>query len=589
MNKTLLFSLLTALPLCAQSLQEQADNMQQPQLAEGAKQLTFPTIPGAKVSLLGADYASLVTADGKIRPVAEEVPVHVSFTVTRGKEKVTSRDYTITLPAAGEKAEESGNPKPQIIPELLAWRGDKGQFTLPDTLVVSDKLPEFVCKELASATGKQVERADNTDARCHITCGMFKYGSYVGKEGYKLVITAKSIKIIAEDSKGIFYATRTLLQMLAQDKSSLPCGTAVDMPRFRLRGFVFDVGRLPVPMSFVKEVVDTMAWYKMNDLHLHLNDNYIFHEDYVKEGKDPMKESYSAFRMESKVKGLTAADTSYSKKEFAALVKYAAERGVNIVPEFDTPGHALSFTRVRPDLIYQGPMPRHADRRCEMLDAANPATLQFVGSVWDEYLMPRNKAVFAGCGAVHVGSDEFFGDKEDYRRYLDGLLAHIQQRGYTPRAWGSLLIKSGNTPVRAKGVQMNIWSRDWGRAWQSINQGYSIINTFDRDLYCVPTANYYRMDKNLPALWQNWLPNRMTDETIPAGHPQLLGASWAVWNDMIGPRHNGYTYEDLRPTIREVSGTLSQKMWGKDTPPHSYEEHQRLMERIGVPAGESTP
>ena len=74
-------------------------------------------------------------------------------------------------------------------------------------------------------------------------------------------------------------------------------------------------------------------------------------------GHDPFKESYSAFRLESNVKGkdgtpLTAKDLSYTKKEFADLIGYARRHGVNIVPEFDTPGHALSFTRVRPDLIY---------------------------------------------------------------------------------------------------------------------------------------------------------------------------------------------------------------------------------------------
>lgn len=580
MNKAIL-PLMLALPLCAQSLQEQADNMSLPAPAANAERLQLPTVPQADVRLLGADYATLLTKDGSIKLLQEPVPVQVSFTVTRGKEQVTSRDYTITLPAAGNKAAEGGNPKPQVIPELLAWRGGKERYTLPEPLIVCDTLPDFVCRELAAATGRHIERAAATDARCHLTCGLYKNGTAFGKEGYRLHISPKGIHLSAESPAGIFYATRTLLQMLAQDKNTLPCGTAEDVPRFRLRGFVFDVGRLPVPMSFLKEVVDTMAWYKMNDLHLHLNDNYIFHEDYVKEGKDPMKESYAAFRMESKVKGLTAADTFYTKKEFAALVEYAAERGVAVVPEFDTPGHALSFTRVRPDLIYQGPMPRHADRRCEMLDAANPATLKFVGSVWDEYLRPRG--AFTGCSAVHVGADEFFGDNEDYRRYLDGLLAHIQQHGYTPRVWGSLHIKQGNTPVRAEGVQMNIWSKDWGRAWESINQGYSIINTFDRDLYCVPTADYYRMDKNLPALWQNWLPNRMAGDTIPAGHPQLLGASWALWNDMIGPRHNGYTYKDLRSIIAPVCGTLSQKMWGKATPPCSYEEHRKTAESIGGP------
>ena len=578
MKTCILLMTLAALPLTAQTLQELADNMTVNAPVGKSKQMTLPTIPGAEVKLLGADYQSLMTPEGKVSTLSTDIPVHVSFSVTRGQESVTSKDYIVTLP--GQK-EGSGNPKPAVVPELLSWKGGKGNFSLPNPIIVSDKLPKFVCRERADATGKKVERADNTDSRCHITCGVLKNGSAYGKEGYSLQINQKGIIISAEGEVGRFYATRTLLQLLAQDKSKLPCGTAADIPRFRLRGFTFDVGRLPIPLPFIKNVVDTMAWYKMNDLHLHLNDNYIFHEDYVKQGKDPFKESYAAFRLESEVKGLTAKDTSYTKKEFEDLVSYAAKRGVNIVPEFDTPGHALSFTRVRPDLIYQGPMPHHPDRRCEMLDAANPETLNFVGKVFDEYLLPKNKAVFKDCKAVHVGSDEFFGDKEDYRRYLDGLLEHIQKRGYTPRTWGSLHAKPGKTPVRAKGVQMNIWSRDWGLAWESIRQGYDIINTFDRDLYCVPTANYYRMDNNLQNLWKNWLPNRMTGETIPAGHPQLLGASWAMWNDMIGPKHNGYTSEDLRDTISDVCGVLSQKMWGKEEVPHSYEEHCNLVKKLG--------
>lgn len=82
-------------------------------------------------------------------------------------------------------------------------------------------------------------------------------------------------------------------------------------------------------------------------------------------------------------KGRNAPDSQgsfYTKKEFADLVSYARKYGVNIVPEFDTPGHALSFTRLRPDLIYKGPM-NHEKRRCEMLDAANPETIDLVSKV----------------------------------------------------------------------------------------------------------------------------------------------------------------------------------------------------------------
>lgn len=84
---------------------------------------------------------------------------------------------------------------------------------------------------------------------------------------------------------------------------------------------MLDVARTPYPLSYLKDVIRTMAWYKMNDLHLVINNSYIFHEHYVDNGHDPFKESYAAFRLESKMKGkdgtpLTAKDLFYTKKEF---------------------------------------------------------------------------------------------------------------------------------------------------------------------------------------------------------------------------------------------------------------------------------
>ncbi|MFR4222963.1 MAG: family 20 glycosylhydrolase [Akkermansia sp.] len=96
------------------------------------------------------------------------------------------------------------------------------------------------------------------------------------------------------------------------------------------------------------------------------------------------------------------------------MVSYARKYGVNIVPEFDTPGHALSFTRLRPDLIYKGPM-NHEKRRCEMLDAANPETIDLVSKVFDEYMLKDPKLgrpVFADCGVVHGGGWDFMGTRK---------------------------------------------------------------------------------------------------------------------------------------------------------------------------------
>lgn len=559
-----------------------ADSLQLKAPSAGDKEFVLPRVKGAKLRLQGADYEQIITRKGKINFPESDTSVRVSFELTKGGQKAISRDYEITVP--GKNASQVGsNSKPQVIPELLSWSGAEGTWSLPKEILVwgeAEFCAEFI-QELQAVLPENytVARAETPEA-AHIRFTRMKGRK---SEAYTMQIDDKGVNISSKGDVGLYWGSRTLLQLLVQNPAELSCGTAWDAPRYQVRGFMLDVGRLPIPMDYIKDVVRLMSWYKMNDLQLHLNDNYIFHEHYVKAGEDPFKKSYSAFRLESKIKGadgtpLTAQDLSYSKDEFRELVKFAHEHGVNIVPEFDAPGHALSFTRVRPDLIYQGEM-KHKDRRCEMLDAANPKTLDFMGKVWDEYLQGKD-AVFKDCPVVHVGSDEFFGAAEDYRKFTDGLLKHILSRRHTPRFWGSLKAKPGRTPVQAKGVQMNLWSRDWSNAWQSVNAGYDVITTYDRDLYVVPFAGYYRADNNRKGLYENWIPNRFGGETLPSGHPQLLGATFAVWNDEIDRLHKGYGAHDIWGSVEGLINVLSQKMWGQPHNPRSFDEHNALVSRV---------
>ncbi len=580
------------------SLQQLADSMQVASPAVGDKKLKLPTIPGAKVTLLGCDYEQLVSARGHIHPHnMVDTPVRVCFTVKRGDEEVTSRDYELTIPAA--KPTTNGNAKPQVIPELLQWQGSEGSFSLGTSIYCEPRtraLATTLAADIKALLGKEmtvicsdlIGRPEPGDARIVLRPSP-ETRMRGEREGYELNIQPNQVIISSFRPEGRYWGTRTLLQMLKQGNGTIPCGTAVDCPRYPVRAFMLDVARLPMPLAAIKDIIRTMSWYKMNELQLHLNDNYIFHEHYVDAGEDPFKRSYAAFRLESDMRGkdgtpLTAQDLFYSKNEFKELVRYAKKHGVSIIPEFDTPGHALSFTRVRPELIYQGPMSK-PKRRCEMLDAANPESLRFAAEVWDEYLLSakggRQGAVFGKCPVVHVGSDEFFGDKEDYRAYADGILRHVLSRGYTPRIWGSLHAKNGNTPVIAKGVQMNLWSGGWAKAWDSIRQGYDIINTDDGALYIVPFANYYRMDKKHRQIYENWQVNTIHGQRVPAGHPQLLGAMFAIWQDECDKIHNGYMAYDYWPAITESIDVLAERMWGQPTPPRSFDEHRALVRNIG--------
>ncbi len=596
----IVMNMVAASTLCAQGLQEIADSLPAPQLDAAGQQLELPQVPGARVELGGVDYEQLMDRQGRVRPgLIADTPVSVFMRVTKDGQSADSPDYEITLPANDRTMPSSaGNAKPAVVPAILQWKGGEGEWKpRGPKLRVSAPQDALLREILQSISGYPLcevsaEESGASSADWDI-CLNIAENSTLGDEGYRIDISTERVRVEAGARVGLVWAMRTIQQIMRTHAGALPCGTIVDFPRYAVRGFVLDAGRAPYTISELRDVINTMSWYKMNDFHLVINNNFIFHEKYVDAGRDPFKESYTAFRLESTRKGpdgkpLTSSDVFYSKEEFAKLVDYARQRGVRIVPEFDTPGHALAFTHLRPDLIYQGVMNRHEKRRCEMLDAANPETLTFVQEVLDEYLLPGGKgekAVLDECEVIHMGADEFYGNAEDYRKYTDGLVRYVKSRHHTPRIWGSLSLKPGKTPVTAEGVQINLWNSKWMNAHEAVRLGFDVINTSDAFLYIVPYANYYRADRNMAWLYEHWQPNMMRSEKLPAGHPQLIGSAFAVWNDVTDLLYNGYGMVDIWPIITNSLDTLSQKMWGAAQAPDTYEQHRALVQQIGAVPG----
>ena len=126
---------------------------------------------------------------------------------------------------------------------------------------------------------------------------------------------------------------------ISSDANVLPKGNIVDYPDYEMRSFMLDCGRKFIPISFLHEYVDFMAYYKMNTFHIHLNDNAFkqyFNHDWAK--------TPSGFRLESDLfPGLTSRDGYYTKEEFIELQKHAERVGVEIIPEIDVPAHSLAF------------------------------------------------------------------------------------------------------------------------------------------------------------------------------------------------------------------------------------------------------
>ncbi|MBQ3218049.1 MAG: family 20 glycosylhydrolase [Akkermansia sp.] len=602
-TKTILTMLaaMTVTTLSAQDAKQIADSLSVPATIRFGKKLPLPAVDGAQIEFLGADYEQIIGPQGNVGFALCDTPVKVNYKVTKDGKEAFSKDYEVIVKGAFSS---QGNAKPQTIPSMLQWKGGAGEFRLGDTVkLYCDSTKDFcdmLIADLKAVTGREVQvvnAASEADIVLHTIeayTNSFSFATIsaaLQEEAYRISVTDKQVKIMASTPKGKMWGSRSLLQILKQTGGSVPCGEAYDVPRYQVRGVLFDIARTPYTLDDLRKVIDTMAWYKMNDLHLVINNNYIFLEEYVKDGHDPLKEAYTAFRLESKMVGkngqpLTAQDVFFTKKEFRELIDYAKLRGVNIVPEFDTPSHALSFTKVRPDLIYQGPM-GNPGRRSDHIDAGNPETLKFVAEVLDEYLLPdaeTGKAALEGC-VIHVGADEFYGDAEAYRKYSDGLLKYVKSRGFTPRIWGSLTHKPGKTPVEAEGVEMNLWSSHWQNPIEAMNAGYKLINTNDNHLYIVPFAGYYWPTLNNPFQYNSWRPNYVGNYHIPAGHPNLIGSTFAIWNDMIDLKHSGYGMYDIWDIFRTSTDVLSQRMWGTEKNPGTYEQHRALADKIGEAPG----
>ena len=179
--------------------------------------------------------------------------------------------------AVGGWAYAEGNPKPFVIPELKTWEGAEGRFTPNGRIVTEGNSKEL--QQVAQALSADYLTMFGRDLK--VVKGKAKVGDIVlslqkdeslGTEGYKMNI-GDQLHITAATTQGVYWGTRTLLQMTELQGASIAKGATTDIPEYALRGFMIDVGRKFAPMSYLENLVKVMAYYKMNTLQVHLNDN----------------------------------------------------------------------------------------------------------------------------------------------------------------------------------------------------------------------------------------------------------------------------------------------------------------------------
>lgn len=535
------------------------------------KVLPMPSVPaGYEISFVGADYEEVIGADMKIYRPLVDTKVRVNFKITQGNKSVYTPDIEVLVPGSNEV---TGNEVPTVIPELREWLGGNGNFEINDAsrIVISpsseSELSEYMnvfSEDYKDIVGKEIEVVvSDSPNRGDFYVELNNNRPELRTEGYYMEI-GDFVKVEANEAEAVFLSTRTILQILKQNGTTIPKGITRDYPLSDIRGFMLDVGRKPTSLDFLYDIMKLMSWYKMNDFQVHLNDNYIWVTEY---GAEAIEKAYAGFRLESNDIGangvpLTSTDISYTKAEFGEFIDKSKLYGVNIVPEIESPAHALSFMKAHPEFAYGKGDHKGVGENAAMLDVTNPEVVEYIKGIFSEYTDGENP-VFRDT-KVHIGADEFYGNSEEYRAYTDEMLKYIRdEKGRTPRVWGSLSNKRGNTPVTAEGIEMNIWNNGWADPSDMFNAGYDLINTEDGKLYIVPDAGYYYDYLNTNYIYNNYEVSKFGNgDVIPAGSPQMRGGMFAVWNDMIDRKANGIVELDIYDRVLPAVQALSEKMWG---------------------------
>lgn len=298
------------------------------------------------------------------------------------------------------------------------------------------RVAEFLAARLRPATGfaLRVEASRKPPGPGHIRLTLDADDDSLGDEGYVVAIAPSGVTIRARRPAGLFYGAQTLRQLLppavehqGRQRAAwrLPVGTITDRPRFEWRGAMLDVARHFFDVDTVRRYIDLLAMYKINRLHLHLSDD------------QGWRIEIRSWPRLTEVGSVTAVGGGpggfYTQADYAAIVAYAQERHITVVPEIDVPGHTnaalVSYAELNcdgvPPLPYTG-----IEVGFSALCIGRDDTYRFLDDV------VRELAAITPGPYFHVGGDEV--EKltdEQYGRFIERVQDIVERHGKRMIGW----------------------------------------------------------------------------------------------------------------------------------------------------------
>jgi hexosaminidase len=408
----------------------------------------------------------------------------------------------------------------------------------------------------------------------------------LGTEGYIMTIaTTIDINARAGAAAGVFYGTRTVLQMFKQS-TTVNQGTIRDYPLGTWRGQMMDVGRKYYTVAWLQTLIRDMAYVKMNMLHMHLSDGI-------------SATNNGGFRLQSTVHPEITSTQYYSPTEIQGLITLATKYHIIIMPEIDLPGHVnwLYNTHHKNCLLNRQVLGTQywaldlsKDSTYNLVnDILNEFIPVFPGPFWDlgadEYMFIDEFASFPQLttwATSHYGSGAHANDC--YRHFTNWANGIVKSKGKKMWAWNDVLLGITGTKVGActlaTDIDMDHWGAldwiGWGGVFPAAEHalGYNMMNC-SWDVF-------YVIGKSLGIGDPTWVYNSWELYTygggnLPAGDAHILGGKFPVWGDVP----TAETEAQVWTNTFQLNRAIAQKVWGSPKIQATAPNFQTMANTIG--------
>lgn len=344
----------------------------------------------------------------------------------------------------------------------------------------------------------------------------------LGEEAYILSIQNGNVKVEAADERGVIWALTTLYKRIGTDGYAGDC-LIEDAPKMKHRGLHLDVARHFFDANEVKKIIEQISLAKMNVLHWHLSDD-------------------QGWRIESRKYPLlheTSGDY-YTQEEIRDVVRFAKERGVEVIPEIDMPGHVRAILSAYPEYSCSGQKVRLAKAGGiyrVIFCAGNDKTYRFIEDLLDEICPLFPSARF------HIGGDE--APKHEWKTCPvcqakmkeEGISRYENLQGYFSAEIAKILKKHGKQPIvwndslesdiLPEDMQMQYWSVTYNElSAEYVNKGLPWIYSDMFELY----LDYPHAMTSVKKMYES----RIDMGAVPIDGPgNLLGIEACIWTEHI--------------------------------------------------------